>query len=102
MAGYVLLIPRFKMWGAAAATLCAFSGVAVYSYWKAQRVKQYHYEMTRLSKIGLSACAASAVALIGAPEAVGGRVSDWGLGAWPCSFCCWPLRASSRARKSKR
>ena len=73
VAGYVLLIPRFKMWGAAAATLCAFVGLAVYSYWRSQRVKKYHYEVGRLSKIGLSACAASAVALIGAPEAVGAQ-----------------------------
>lgn len=73
VAGYLLLIPRFKMWGAAAATLCAFAGVAVYSYWKAQRVKKYHYEVGRLSKIGLSACASSAVALIIRPEAVGAQ-----------------------------
>jgi O-antigen/teichoic acid export membrane protein len=74
LAGYVLLIPRFKMWGAAAATLIAFIGLAAFSYWKSQRIKKYHYEVGRLAKIGFSAVVACAVALVAAPEGVGGQI----------------------------
>jgi O-antigen/teichoic acid export membrane protein len=73
LAGYALLIPPFKMWGAAAATLGAFIGLAFYSYWKSQRIKKYHYEWQRLAKIGFSALAASAVAIAVAPEGIGAQ-----------------------------
>jgi O-antigen/teichoic acid export membrane protein len=65
--GYGALIPPFKMWGAAAATLLAFIGMTVYSYWKTQRIKRYHYEVNRLLKIGVSALIASGAVLIGMP-----------------------------------
>jgi O-antigen/teichoic acid export membrane protein len=74
LAAYVLLIPRYKMWGAAAATLIAFVALAAFSYWKSQRIKKYHYETRRLVKIGVSAMAAGAVALVVSPEGVGGQL----------------------------
>jgi len=74
LAAYILLIPRFKMWGAAAATLIAFVALAAFSYWKSQRIKKYPYETGRLVKIGASAVAAVAVALIAAPEGVTGQL----------------------------
>jgi O-antigen/teichoic acid export membrane protein len=73
LAGYGALIPPFKMWGAAAATLLAFIGMTAYSYWKTQRIKRYRYEVKRLVKIGASALASCAVALVGMPSAVAGQ-----------------------------
>jgi O-antigen/teichoic acid export membrane protein len=69
--GYVTLIPLFKMWGAVAATLGAFTCVAAYSYWKAQQIKKYHYEVKRLLKIGFCAVVAVVVAQLGMPEGLG-------------------------------
>ena len=73
LAGYITLIPLFKMWGAVAATLIAFIGVAIYSYWRAQSIKPYHYEVKRLAKIGVSACAACVAANAAMPEGLGGQ-----------------------------
>jgi O-antigen/teichoic acid export membrane protein len=70
LAGYGALIPPFKMWGAAVATLCAFIGMTVYSYWKTQRIKRYHYEVKRLAKIGVCASVSCAAVLIGMPSAL--------------------------------
>ena len=53
--GYVLLIPRYKAWGAIAATAAAFVVMAIYSFWQAQRTRHFKYDMTRMFKIGLSA-----------------------------------------------
>jgi O-antigen/teichoic acid export membrane protein len=74
LVAYALLIPRYKMWGAAAATLIAFVALAAFSYWKSQRIRKYHYEVRRLVKIAVSAAAAGGVALAYPVETVGGEL----------------------------
>jgi O-antigen/teichoic acid export membrane protein len=53
--GYFFLIPRFKAWGAIAATGGAFLVMTVFSYRQAQQTRQFGYEIKRLAKIGVSA-----------------------------------------------
>jgi O-antigen/teichoic acid export membrane protein len=59
LAGYAILIPRYGVWGAVIATVCAFLVVLVYSFWVAQRVRHVDYEYLRFGK--LAACAAAVV-----------------------------------------
>ena len=73
VAGYFLLIPRYKIWGAVAATLIAFIGIAIYSYWKSQQIKKYQYEVRRLVKIGAASVVACVVAIAGAPDSMAGQ-----------------------------
>ena len=51
LAGYALLIPRFQLWGAIAATLGGFSVLLVAGYWLGQRVRRFEFELARLVKI---------------------------------------------------
>jgi O-antigen/teichoic acid export membrane protein len=61
LAGYVFLIPRYGAWGAAFATLIAFTAVAVVTTLWSYRVRPYRLETGRLAKI-----AAAAVGVAGA------------------------------------
>jgi O-antigen/teichoic acid export membrane protein len=45
---YATLIPRFKLWGAVAATLIGFLVILIYTYWEAQRMRYYCFEYRRL------------------------------------------------------
>jgi len=59
-AGYLLLIPKYGIWGAAYATLAAFvllAGLSIVWTW---RLRPYHVEAARLLKVG-AACAAAFV-----------------------------------------
>ena len=54
-AGYLLLIPRFKLWGAVLATGISFAYMFFDSYRKAQRVRRFEFELRRLGLICLAA-----------------------------------------------
>jgi O-antigen/teichoic acid export membrane protein len=60
VAGYLLLIPRFKLWGAVAATGISFAYMFVYGYRKAQQVRRFEFELRRLGII----CLAAAITLL--------------------------------------
>ena len=55
MGGYALLIPRFKLWGAVAATLAGFTTILVIGLWKSQRVRRFRYEYSRWLKLIIAA-----------------------------------------------
>ena len=55
-AGYLLLIPKFGMWGAAYATVAAFALTGAFSMIWTYRLRPYRVEAARLIKIG-AACA---------------------------------------------
>jgi len=55
LAAYALLIPRFKVWGAVAATLIGFTVILFCSFWEAQRVRSFRFEYGRLARIGVFA-----------------------------------------------
>lgn len=59
-AGYWLLIPRYGMWGAAYATLAAFSVIGIISVTWTYKVRRYRVETVRLLKIA----AASLISLL--------------------------------------
>ena len=52
---YALLIPRFELWGAVAATLIGFALMAAFALWRSQRFRPFPYEYSRWVKI--TACA---------------------------------------------
>jgi O-antigen/teichoic acid export membrane protein len=55
LAAYALLIPRFKLWGAVAATLIGFTVILVLSFWEAQRVRSFRFEYGRLARTAVFA-----------------------------------------------
>jgi O-antigen/teichoic acid export membrane protein len=57
VAAYALLIPRFRVWGAIAATVFGFFVILVYSFREAQRVRHFHFEYDRLLRIAVPAIA---------------------------------------------
>jgi O-antigen/teichoic acid export membrane protein len=59
--GYVILIPRYGVWGAAFATLLAFAVLAVVSVVWAYRLRPYRVEGSRLLKIALALAASGGV-----------------------------------------
>jgi O-antigen/teichoic acid export membrane protein len=59
--GYLTLIPRYRLWGAIAATGIAFAGMLVVSIWQAQKVQHFDFEWSRLaSVVGVAALLMSA------------------------------------------
>jgi len=55
LASYALLIPKFKLWGAVAATLIGFTVILVYGFLAAQRVRAFRFEYGRLARIAVFA-----------------------------------------------
>lgn len=51
LAGYFTLIPRFKSYGAVAATALAFFALLMLAYWRAQRLWPFYLERARLAKL---------------------------------------------------
>jgi O-antigen/teichoic acid export membrane protein len=51
LASYFILIPRFGMWGAAIATAITFVIMAVIAIGWSYRLRHYHFEIARISKI---------------------------------------------------
>jgi O-antigen/teichoic acid export membrane protein len=48
---YALLIPRFRIWGALAATLVGFGVILVYGLWEVQRLRTFRFEYQRLFRV---------------------------------------------------
>jgi O-antigen/teichoic acid export membrane protein len=48
---YAILIPRYRVWGAVAATVIAFVTMFGYSFLASQRVRRYPFEYGRLAKL---------------------------------------------------
>lgn len=67
VAAYAGLIPAFKVWGAIAATGIAFLLLLVLAYFRAQRLRKFHFEYGRLLKIGFACAAVMAVFLSVSP-----------------------------------
>jgi O-antigen/teichoic acid export membrane protein len=57
VSAYAVLIPRYKVWGAVAATVFGFFVILVYSFFEAQRVRHFHFEYSRLLRIAVSGSA---------------------------------------------
>jgi len=51
----LLLIPELKLWGASIATLLTFAVIFVYVYTRSQKLYTIRYQLTRVSKMFLSA-----------------------------------------------
>jgi len=75
IAGYVVLIPRFGVAGAIAATGAAFVVLLIVSLWTAQRVRHFPLEINRLVKVVFIAFSLSCVFLITAPETAALRIA---------------------------
>ncbi len=61
LTAYGLLIPPFKLWGAAIATLITFVFMAAVAWHQARRVHDYRFEWSRIFRIFAAAVIASAV-----------------------------------------
>ncbi len=57
LAGYFTLIPKFGIWGAAYATVSAFSVIAIVAIVWTYRLRPYRVETVRLLKIGIASVA---------------------------------------------
>jgi len=92
LAGYLTLIPRFGMWGAAFATMAAFAVLAAVALVWTYRVRPYRLEGVRLAKIGVaSAVSIAAWLLIGGSSFASLLVAAFvALAAFPASL--WLLR----------
>jgi O-antigen/teichoic acid export membrane protein len=51
LGGYLLLIPRFKVWGAAWATMITFAVMLIFAMYYGQRVRRFHFEYRRLAQM---------------------------------------------------
>jgi O-antigen/teichoic acid export membrane protein len=60
MGAYAVLIPRFHLWGAAAATLAGFAVMTCAAVYWAQRVRRYDYEYGRMTRLFVYSAAAVA------------------------------------------
>jgi len=80
--GYAGLIPPFRLWGAVAATGLAFFVMLLLGLWKAQRVRHFSFEYSRLAKIAVVAVSTVLVFHLLHPEALWLQL---GLGA---AFVC--------------
>jgi O-antigen/teichoic acid export membrane protein len=78
---YAVLIPRFKVIGAAWATLIGFTVILLYGFWKAQRVRAFPFEYGRLARIALLALATVGLFYLVRPP---GAVWQAAVG---CLFC---------------
>lgn len=70
LAAYATLIPRFHLWGAAAATAIAFLAMDLVAFYEAQKVRAYSFEWRRLAQIALAGAAAVAPPLLLRPDSV--------------------------------
>lgn len=70
LTGYIVLIPRFRLWGAVQATVAAFAVMVVVGFWKAQRTRAFQYEYGRLFQIGVCATVCVVAVNVWEPSAV--------------------------------
>lgn len=75
---YWVLIPRYAMWGAIAATVAAFTIMLIVGYYQAQRVRRFEFEYGRIGVIMASGAVAWSLSYFCPFESLGGRFF-WGL-----------------------
>jgi O-antigen/teichoic acid export membrane protein len=71
--GYIVWIPRYRLYGALAATIVAFGVMAVISLWEAQRIRSVRFEWRRWVLIGLAMSSALAVTRLGGGGGIASR-----------------------------
>ncbi|MGC8882656.1 MAG: lipopolysaccharide biosynthesis protein [Bryobacteraceae bacterium] len=59
LAGYALLIPRYRVWGAVLATLASFVFTLFVSLWQAQQVRWFPFEYRRMAMLLVAAAPAA-------------------------------------------
>lgn len=68
VAGYALLIPVWKLWGAVASTLAAFAAMFVVGLWESQRVRRFSYEFGRIAAGAAAAAGLGLVFAVARPQ----------------------------------
>jgi|WetSurMetagenome_2_1015567.scaffolds.fasta_scaffold119933_1 O-antigen/teichoic acid export membrane protein len=82
LAGYWLMIPRFRLWGAVGATLLAFVVMLSLSFYLSLKSMRVHYEYPKLLALVLVG-----VAVVLARKAVGSTTGAWGI-VWSVGLAC--------------
>ncbi|MCC6294009.1 MAG: lipopolysaccharide biosynthesis protein [Bryobacterales bacterium] len=86
VAGYLVLIPRFALWGAVAATILSYSAMWIVSCVWAQRTRYFHFEFRR---VGI--CFVWMLVLISARSAIGALPTALSLAAGAGILLAWLL-----------
>jgi O-antigen/teichoic acid export membrane protein len=74
VAGYIVGIPPFGIWGAALATLVAFTVMFALSFWEGQRVRPFVFEWRRLTLLGVFGTLSMVLATVLQAEAWGQQI----------------------------
>lgn len=77
LGAYALLIPKYRVWGAVAATLIAFTVMFFHGLWLAQRIRRFPFEYRRLALLLLAAAPAAVGAWLLRPSA---PLGQWTFG----------------------
>ena len=72
---YALLIPRYGLWGAVAATILGFTVMASFAFWLSQRVRPFRYEYARWAKLVGCAAASALPTLLIRPDGFWAQVA---------------------------
>jgi len=100
LVAYATLIPRYKMWGAVAATAIGFGVILVHSVWEAQRLRHVTFESRRILRSCLVAAAAIAIFYAIRPAGFGMQLLA-GLGcAAIYPYGIWLLCLNAEERKT--
>ncbi len=68
LAGYSILIPRYRVWGAVASTVAGFAAMFAVGLWQAQKVRRYAYEYGRLAAVGVTTTALIVLFVFAKPQ----------------------------------
>jgi O-antigen/teichoic acid export membrane protein len=68
MVGYALLVPRFKVWGAIAATLLGFAVILIYGFVIARRLRPFRFAYGVLARIAISTAGSLGALLLLRPQ----------------------------------
>ena len=75
LAGYLVFIPRLRLWGAIAATMLSFVIMLVISLWQAQRLMPFPIEWRRLAVVAVCCPMVMAAFLTLQPSDTGGQIA---------------------------
>lgn len=95
-AGYLLLIPRYGMWGAAFATAGAFFVICVVSVVWTYRLRRYQVEGGRLAKIGFALAAAMVPQALLPMAGLPGQIASAALSLSLFPLALWLARFPTR------
>ncbi|MBZ5580635.1 MAG: lipopolysaccharide biosynthesis protein [Acidobacteriia bacterium] len=96
LTGYILLIPKYGIWGAAFATVAAFTVIGVVSVVWTYRLRPYRIESGRMAKIGLSLAAALPVYLLPRAASLPAQIGLAALSVSVFLVALWVLRFPTR------